>query len=96
MFGNFKIRQEAGGDRITDRQGARTFIIGLNKSYQHAPHWRRAIEAIGDAAKSSENEVAAGEAFKAALETEGGSNNSCSGRLVEANAAPFSPRPDDV
>lgn len=28
-FGNFKIKQEAGRDRITDRRAARIFIPGL-------------------------------------------------------------------
>jgi hypothetical protein len=29
-FGNFKVKQEAGGDRITDRQSAATFILSLD------------------------------------------------------------------
>jgi len=33
-FANFKVKQEAGDDRITDRQSATTFILSLDNGHQ--------------------------------------------------------------
>ncbi len=70
-FGNFKVKQEAGGVRITDRQSAKTFILSLEKRRRDAPHWQRVAEVLKSASQTPEEEATAGEAFKHALQAEG-------------------------
>jgi hypothetical protein len=69
-FGNFKIRAEFGGERITDRNAATSFLLSLSKINRNKPHWRAAATALRDAHKSGAAESRASTAFEDALEAE--------------------------
>jgi hypothetical protein len=69
-FGNYKVRPEQGGARITDRNSAVTFMSTLDQACLDQPHWKRAEYALAHATDSPEAETMAGQAFKAALQAE--------------------------
>ncbi len=70
-FGNYKIKADFGGERITDRNSATAFMLTLNAIYRNKPHWKLAGKALREASKSAAAESRASAAFKAAIEAEG-------------------------
>jgi hypothetical protein len=70
-FGNYKIRADFGGERITDRNSATAFMLALTAIYRNKPHWKLADQALRQASKSAAAESRASAAFKAAIEAEG-------------------------
>jgi hypothetical protein len=70
-FGNFKIKAEFGGERITDRNGANSFLLSLSRLDRNKLHWRVAATGLRDAHKSGAAESRASTAFEAALKAEG-------------------------
>ena len=70
-FGNYKIRTDFGGERITDRNSAKAFMLTLSAIYRNKPHWNLADQALQQASKSAAAESRASAAFKAAIEAEG-------------------------
>jgi hypothetical protein len=71
VFGNYKIKADFGGERITDRNSATAFILTLSVIYRTKPHWKLAEQALRQASKSAAAESRASSAFKAAIEAEG-------------------------
>jgi hypothetical protein len=69
-FGNYKVRPERGGARITDRNSAVTFMSTLDQTFLDRPHWKLAERSLAHATDSPEAETMAGQAFKAALQAE--------------------------
>jgi hypothetical protein len=41
-FGNYKIKADFGGERITDRNSATAFILTLTAIYRNKAHWKLA------------------------------------------------------
>ena len=70
-FGNYKIKADFGGERITDRNSATAFMLALTAIYRNKPHWKLADQALRQASKSAAAESRASAAFKAAIEAEG-------------------------
>ena len=70
-FGNYKVKADFGGQRITDRNSATAFMLTLTEIYRNRPHWKLADQALRQASKSAAAESRASAAFKAALEAEG-------------------------
>ena len=70
-FGNYKIKADFGGQRITDRNSATAFMLTLTAIYRNKPHWKLAGQALRQASKSAAAESRASAAFKAAIEAEG-------------------------
>jgi hypothetical protein len=71
VFGNYKIRADFGGERISDQNSATAFILTLSAIYRNKPHWKLAEQALRQASKSAAAESRASAAFKAAIEAEG-------------------------
>jgi hypothetical protein len=67
-FGNYKIKADFGGERITDRNSATAFMLTLTAIYRKQPHWKLADQALRQASKSAAAESRASAAFKAAIE----------------------------
>jgi hypothetical protein len=53
VFGNYKIKADFGGERITDRNSATAFILTLSVIYRTKPHWKLAEQALRQASKSA-------------------------------------------
>jgi hypothetical protein len=70
-FGNYKIKADFGGERITDRNSATAFILSLSMIYRTKPHWKLAEQALRQASKSAAAQSRASASFKAAVEAEG-------------------------
>jgi hypothetical protein len=70
-FGNYKIKTDFGGERITGRNSATAFMLALTAIYRNKPHWKLADQALRQASKSAAAESRASAAFKAAIEAEG-------------------------
>jgi hypothetical protein len=70
-FGNYKIKADFGGERITDRNSATAFLLTLSLIYRNEPHWKLAEQALRKASKSAAAESRASVAFKTAIEAEG-------------------------
>jgi len=66
-FGNYKVKADFGGQRITDRNSATAFMLTLTAIYRNKPHWKSADQALRQASKSAAAESRASAAFKAAL-----------------------------
>ena len=71
-FGNYKIKADFGGERITDRNSAMAFMLTLTAIYRNKPHWKLADQALRQASKSAAAESRASAAFKAAIEAKVG------------------------
>jgi hypothetical protein len=70
-FGNYKIKADFGGERITDRNSATAFMLTLSAIYRNKPPWKLAEQALRQASKSAAAESRASAAFKTAIEAEG-------------------------
>jgi predicted protein tyrosine phosphatase len=70
-FGNYKIKADFGGERITDRNSATAFMLTLSAIYRNKPPWKLAEQALRQASKSAAPESRASAAFKTAIEAEG-------------------------
>src|ERR1700731_3600149 len=67
-FGNYEIKADFGGQRITNRNSATAFMLTLTVIYRNQPHWKLADQALRQASKSAAAESRASAAFKAAIE----------------------------
>ena len=45
-FGNYKIKADFGGERITDRNSATAFMLAMTAIYRNKPHWKLADQAL--------------------------------------------------
>jgi hypothetical protein len=63
-FGNYEIKADFGGQRITDRNSATAFMLTLTAIYRNKPHWKLADQALRQASKSAAAESRASAAFK--------------------------------
>jgi hypothetical protein len=70
-FGNYKIKADFGGERITDRNSATAFMLTLSAIYRNKPSWKLAEQALRQASKSAAAESRASATFKTAIEAEG-------------------------
>jgi hypothetical protein len=70
-FGNYKIKADFGGERITDRNSATAFMLTLSAIYRNKPPWKLAEKALRQASKSAAAESRASAVFKTAIEAEG-------------------------
>jgi hypothetical protein len=70
-FGDFEIRNFAGGIRIKDRNRAIAFVVTLQPHRRIRAHWKAAERALRVRARSVRAERRAGKAFAVALRKEG-------------------------
>jgi hypothetical protein len=70
-FGDFEIRNFAGGIRIADRDKAIAFVMTLQPTHRVRAHWKVAERALRDRSRSVRAERRAGKAFAIALRKDG-------------------------
>jgi len=70
-FGDFEIKNFAGGIRIKDRQTAIALVITLQPHRRVRAHWKAAEQALRVRGRSGRTERRAGKAFAVALRKEG-------------------------